>query len=113
MEIKIKRLYVLIGIAFILSFGLFRVYYGGGLGIKLVAKNSFSFSDTIVNLDDILGMPRIVVATKHPAVKMQLEQMGVSETDEQIEEKTRNKINTEIKKQMAEYEQIMKNATRN
>jgi len=56
-------------------FGFFRVYYGEGVdgtGIKVVTKSSFSFKDTIVNFDDIIGMPRISVASEHPAVKSNL-----------------------------------------
>lgn len=110
MQLQIKRLHILIGIACVLTAGLFRVYYGGGIGIKLAAKNSFSFSDTIVNLDDIIGMPRLAVAIKHPAVKMQLEEMGIIESDAIVEIKSRKKIEAEIEKQTNEYKQIMDKA---
>ena len=74
---------VVAGIIVLLAAGLCRVYYGGGVGIQIVYKHSFSFQDTIVNLDDLIGQPRIVIAAKHPAVKRQLEEMGMIESDEQ------------------------------
>ena len=71
------------GIGLLLLWGFVRVYYGSGVGVRLVWKQRFSFKDGLVNLDDILRMSRIVLAIKHPQVKRQLEQMGILETTEQ------------------------------
>jgi len=35
-------------------------------------------------MDDLSAMPRFAMAAQHPAVKRQLEEMGVIETDEQV-----------------------------
>lgn len=107
MKIQVTRLHVLIFIACFLAFGLFRVYYGGGIGMKVVAKNSFSFTDTIVNLDDILGMPRIAVATKHPAVKVQLEKMGITESDDAMQDRTKKELQREIEAKTRDLERLM------
>lgn len=87
-----KRLIALVVVALLIAVGGFRVYYGGGIGFKVVPKNSYSFTDTIVNLDDLFVMPRIAVASQHPAVKRQLEEMGVIKTDEEMEAEVRRKI---------------------
>ena len=92
--------------------GFLRIYYGGGIGIRIVAKHSFSFKDTIVNLDNLFGQPRIVIATKHPAVKRQLEEMGIIETDEQVEEQVRREIEEESKQMMREIEEETKRLQR-
>ena len=89
---------ILIGLLLVIIAGFFRVYYGGGIGIRVVSKHSFSFKDTIVNLDDIIGQPRIVVAARHPAVKRQLEEMGIIQTDKQIEQRIRKEIEEETKR---------------
>lgn len=80
-------LYIYIAVVIVILTASFRVYYGGNIGLKIVIKKSFSFKDNIVNLDDIFGQPRIAVAINHPAVKQQLEDMGIIETDEKVKEK--------------------------
>jgi hypothetical protein len=99
-------------IIFIALAGSYRVYYGAGVGTRVVEKDSFSFKDTIVNLDDLLGQPRIVVATGHPAVKRQLEQMGIIETDRQVQNRVRREISEEamrIQNQMIEDAKRIRN----
>lgn len=78
--------------------GKLRIYYGGGMGFKLVAKKSFSFKDTIVNMDDIFGMPLIAVESLHPAVRRQLEDMGIIETGDKAKscEMNRSIINKAV-----------------
>jgi len=101
---KWSLLILFIALIFILA-GLLRIYHGGGIGFRIVSKHSFSFKDTIVNVDNIIGMPRIVVAAKHPAVKRQLEEMGIVESDEQAEDRIRQEINEESKIMMKEIEE--------
>lgn len=79
---------------------LIRVYHGGGIGLQVVLKDSPSFTDTVVNLDDIFGMPRIAVAAQHPAVKRQLEAMGLVKTDKAIEAETKERIQREMSEAM-------------
>jgi hypothetical protein len=98
------RSLILLVILVVIAVGFLRVYYGGGIGMRIVAKHSFSFKDTIVNLDNVLGQPRIIVAAKHPAVKRQLEEMGIIETDEQIQKRVREEIEVESKRIMREAE---------
>ena len=75
------------GLIIFITLGEIRIYTGGDIGLKIVTKRSFSFTDTFANLDDILGKPRFVVASEHPAVKRQLEEMGILETDEQVQKR--------------------------
>ena len=83
--------------------GFIRIYYGGGVGFKVVPKNSYSYVDTIVNLDNIFGMPRIIVAAQHPAVKKQLEEMGILETDERIKQRIQSEFKEKIRQHLEEY----------
>jgi len=106
------RVLILLGILVVVAVGFIRVYYGGEIGMRIVAKDSFSFKDTIVNLDDLLGQPRIVVATQHPAVKKQLERMGIVETDEQVQERVRREIEEESKRMMQDIEKETKRLQR-
>jgi len=91
---------------------LVRIYYGGGVGLQVVRKDSPSFSDTVVNLDEIIGMPRIVVASKHPAVKRQMEEFGWIKSDTQVEEETRTKIKQEFDRNMEEARKKVEEDTR-
>ena len=95
--------------------GLIRIYVGGSIGMRVVAKESFSFKDTYVCLADIFGQPRIVVATKHPAVKRQLESMGIIKTDEQVHRETKAEFDREwndaMEKAKEETRQMMRDFT--
>jgi zinc-ribbon domain len=71
--------------------GFVRIYYGNPLGLRFTVKNSFSFKDSVVNMADLIGQPRSLVATEHPAVKRQLEEAGIIETDEQAKQRSQNK----------------------
>ena len=87
-------------IAAILFCGLFRIYSGTPIPfIQIAPKESFSFTDTFVNLDSIFGQPRIVVAEQHPAVKRQLEEMGLVETDEVAERQATEEFNRSSKRE--------------
>jgi hypothetical protein len=82
-----KIMIIVLLLVFFFSIGSLRIYTGGDIGFKLTSKESFSFTDTFVNLDDVFGKPRFLFANEHPAVKKQLEEMGILETDEQVQEK--------------------------
>ncbi|NCC61023.1 MAG: hypothetical protein EOM12_08780 [Verrucomicrobiae bacterium] len=71
-------------VCFILFLGFFRIYYGGGVGIQLAMKGGFSFKDTIVNMDNIFGMPRLIISMQHPSVMKQIQEKGWVKTDEQL-----------------------------
>lgn len=95
---------VLLAVLFLVLFlasGAVRVYYGAGMRPRIVFKKSWSLKDTVVCLDDILPMPRFSLATLHPAVKTQLEEMNVILTDAEVEAR----IEREIEQKMQEYQQ--------
>lgn len=56
----------------VVMLGLVRVYYGGSCGLVFVWKGEFSYNDTLVNLDDIMKLPKEVVKEEHPSVFYQL-----------------------------------------
>ena len=72
-------------ISLFVTAGFYRFYYGGKLGHKVVQKKSFSFKDTLVNLNTLSVKSRNFLAENHPEVKSQMEVMGIIKTDEQIE----------------------------
>lgn len=109
--VKFKLLIALF-VILLVAVGSLRIYYGGGIGFKIVTKNSYSFTDTIVNLDDLLGQPRIVVATQHPAVKRQLEDMKIIESDEQIKESVMREIEEKQRAMMENYNNEMRKIQR-
>jgi hypothetical protein len=107
--------YSMLGIAFvilmIILFG--RVYYGEGI-FRITTKLSPGFKDTVVNLENIFGMPRVAVAIQHPEVKRQLERMKIIKTDEEIEREIRRDVQQEIdaagKRWKQDYDAAMKEA---
>lgn len=102
-----NRYSILFLVILFIFIGFFRIYYGGGIGLRIVAKDGFSFSDTLVNLNDIIGMPRFTVASNHPAVKRQLEEMGIVQTDEQAQKEIMQDINQKTKEMMRNIESNM------
>lgn len=102
-----NKVFMMIVVAVVLffAFGMLRVYTGSGIGMKIVTKDSFSFTDTFVNLDDdVFGKPRIFFANEHPAVKRQLEKMGILETDEQLQERVEAEMKIKQEEIMREVE---------
>lgn len=76
------------------------------MGVEIVTKNSFSFTDTLVNLDDeVLGQPRILVQSKHPAVYRQLVEMKYLESDDAVKSRLENDMK---RKQNEIMEQLTK-----
>lgn len=94
------RKLALLGALLLVLISMFRVYYGGKIGLQVVRKESPSFTDTIVNLDDFLGMPRFAVAAQHPSVKRQMEAFGWVETDEAAHEEIKRKVEREMNEGM-------------
>jgi len=97
-------LFAILGAVLFGSSGFFRVYYGGDIGFRVVAKHSISFTDSVVNLDNLLGRPRIVVASEHPAVKRQLEEMGIIESDQQVQRRAMKDVEENSKRMMRDIE---------
>jgi len=94
-----KKPLIIAGIVLLmLLFG--RVYYGEGV-FRVTFKLAPGFTDTFVNLSEIMNMPRLAVAIKHPEVKRQLEQMGAIETDEQAQERFQREFEEERERKTA------------
>lgn len=102
--------YLSAAVVLLIVMGFTRIYYGGGMGFQVVAKHSFSYTDNIVNLDDIIGQPRIAVAMAHPAVKRQLEEMGVLESDQQVMDRAQKEMQKTMEKAQEEIKAGMEKA---
>jgi hypothetical protein len=97
-----KKPLIIAGIVLLmLLFG--RVYYGEGV-FRVTFKLAPGFTDTFVNLSEIMNTPRLAVAIKHPEVKRQLEQMGAIETDEQTQERVQREFEEERERKTASLE---------
>jgi hypothetical protein len=65
---------------------LIRVYYGGNYAPMVVWKGELTFHDTLVNLGEIVSLPRDVLVKDHRSVLYQLEDMDVIQgTDVELE----------------------------
>lgn len=62
--------------------GFTRIYYGGTEPPRVVWKSEFGYGDTLVNLNDLLKMPRAEILQQHPSVLYQLEEMGLMEVQD-------------------------------
>jgi|GEM_PF-4998915 len=94
---KKYRKEIILAVIVIVAVLLLRVYYGGGVGVRVVLKNGPAFRDTVVNVDDMRVMPRITLASNHPAVKRQLEKMGVFEEDAKARERIKDEMTKDLK----------------
>ena len=99
---KNPYLVIIVVIAAIVAVVSLRIYYGSGVGFRVVFKNGPAFKDTIVNVDDMRIMPRITLASNHPAVKRQLEKMGIFENDAKVKAQIRNMMKKDLKQLLRE-----------
>ena len=99
---KCPYLITIIAIVAVVAVALLRVYYGSGIKSRIVLKNGPAFKDTVVNVDDMRIMPRITLASNHPAVKRQLEKMGIFESDATIQKRIRSRMKKDLRKQLQE-----------
>lgn len=87
---------ILAALLFLLS-GFFRIFHGSSMSPVFAFKDSFSFKDTIVNIDDIVGMPMIAAKAQHPAAVRQAQELGILESDEAREQRIQNEIDSEMR----------------
>ena len=99
---KYPYLIVIIVIVAVVMLASFRIYYGSGIGLRIVLKNGPALKDTLVNVDDMRIIPRITLASNHPAVKRQLEKMGIFENDAKVKARIKNVMKEDLKQQLRE-----------
>lgn len=66
----------------VLLVGLTRIYYGGGRPPMVVWKGELTFRDTLVNLGEIVNLPRDQLLTQHRSVLYQLEEMELIQSSD-------------------------------
>lgn len=66
--ILIALIAVAVGVA-----GRYHFVYGAGRSLERLEKVSWSLSETVVNLDEVSGLPLIVVRIKYPLLLQALE----------------------------------------
>jgi len=97
-----RYLVIIVAIVAIVAIASLRIYYGSGIKLRIVFKNGPAFKDTVVNVDDMRVMPRITLASNHPAVKRQLEKMGIFENDAKVKERIRGTLKKDLKQLLRE-----------
>jgi len=72
------------------------VITGGNGGLSLASRESFGFSEMFVNVDEITGMPWIAAKSRFPLGCALLQRKGIIESDEQMEQRIRDKAQKAI-----------------
>jgi hypothetical protein len=93
--------FVVLLVSGIFATGKLHLVIGGNIGIRVLPKIAFSFSETVINLDVIGGLPYIVAISKYPLSVRALERSGIVESLEERQRKVQNEI-------MNEYNKILK-----
>lgn len=90
--------------------GLFAVYVLGTnhivqseKGTALVRKVHFTFSETFVSLDAIIGQPLIVVKAAHPLAVKALQRDGYIETDEAFQKRIESEAQEQFEKNQRDF----------
>ena len=69
--------------------GFFHVVSGGDISTRYLAKRSFGFSETFVNVDEITGMPWIAARAKYPLACKLLQDEGILESEDSRKDRLR------------------------
>ena len=93
---------IIIAVMLVVAAASVRIYYGEGIGLRIVFKNGPAFRDTLVNVDDMRIMPRITLASNHTAVKRQLEKMEIFESDAKVQKRIRADMKKDLKQLLRE-----------
>lgn len=92
---------VIAGAVFVVAMllGRYHVVQGAGLiGVTLVPKVHFTWSETFVSVDAITGMPYIMAKSKYPLAVQALQRDGIIETEEEFEERNRREFEEEMQR---------------
>lgn len=106
------RLIVILSIGFILLISKIHIISGGGVGFKIVIRESFGFSELFINVDQITGMPWIAAQSRFPLGCRVLARERIIESASEFKERTTREVQKQIDDAMQdaqkEYEKLMR-----
>lgn len=85
-------------IVFAIFVGSFHVLSSNVSGFQLIPRISFSFNEFFVNLDEITSMPAFEAKSKFPLTVKALVAAGILESDEMMQKRILDEINTNTKR---------------
>ena len=89
-----RNVSILLLVLAVIVWGHFRVYFGGEFFVvKIIVKSNYSLKNTIVNLENFLEKSRLSMKEDYPAIKRELEEMDILDTDQEII----NKLDSDMK----------------
>ena len=101
MNIEGKRIGVVVAIllAIVIFFGFIHIITGPDItGFRIVAKESFGYSETFINMAKVVGVPWIVCKTKYPISVSILQKYEYVETDEEHEARVQAELAEQTRK---------------
>jgi hypothetical protein len=78
---------LLIVLAFISNY---HVVTGGGVGMKIVQRESFGFNEIFIDIDSITGMPYIAAKSRYPIGLKVLQRERLIESDDEFKDRLKN-----------------------
>lgn len=97
--ITIVLLLIVVGLLFMN----FHVITGENVGFKVVRRSSFGFSEFIINVDAITGMPWFSAKTKYPLGCKVLEREGMIESDDAFKRRIQDETEQEMRQFFKDY----------
>ena len=91
-----KAIFFLIPILLTVVIGSFHVITGSKIGMKVVRRDSFSFSEFLINVDEITSMPLLAAKFGHPVACSILQREGLIESDAEIQERFKKEAQEQI-----------------
>lgn len=91
-------------LALVLFFGFFHVIQGKNLPTPQIEwKENFGFSETFINIEEVIGMPFLAAKIKFPLSIRILQKLRYIETDEQFHTRVKMETAEEIRKSSEEF----------
>lgn len=81
-----------------------------GEEIGLIKKSTISFSETIINMDKITGMPLFMAKIQYPLSIKSLQASGMIESDEDFMNRVTDNVTEAVNKATAQYQDMMNRA---
>jgi predicted nucleic acid-binding Zn ribbon protein len=112
--LKTKRgfgviIFLLFSLAFVLVLvaGNFHVLTGKDVGLSLVLRESFGYSEIFVDADTITGMPWIAAKARYPLGCRLLQRKGIIESDEQMAQRLRDAAQQRMEEAQKRVQEVL------
>lgn len=107
---KFLAVFVFVIFGAILFIGNFHIITGGNVGgFSIASRDSFSFREFLVNVDEITGMPFIAAKAQHPFGVKVLQRTGLIESEDafkkRVERETKEKMDKAMQESKRQFEE--------